>query len=121
MATVVTTASERKKRLKLKRIVVSEHNYIALKKLGQAGDSFNDVISRLIRMHRNHQEKQQQQERDEENNSSTSSGEVLFPRTISELLEQDRQRVANMLGWRTRNSKNNQTNKQESNNPKDVP
>ena len=29
----VLTASERRKRLKLKRIVVTEHNYLALKKV----------------------------------------------------------------------------------------
>jgi hypothetical protein len=33
MATVLTT-SERRKRLRLKRIVISEHNYLALKKVG---------------------------------------------------------------------------------------
>jgi predicted CopG family antitoxin len=32
----------------LKRIAVSEENYRKLQKLGDAGDSFNDVISRLI-------------------------------------------------------------------------
>jgi hypothetical protein len=36
MATVLT-ASEKRKRLKLKRIVVSERNYLALKMLGHAG------------------------------------------------------------------------------------
>jgi len=32
----------------LKHIVVSEINYQAIKNLGKAGDSFNDVISRLL-------------------------------------------------------------------------
>ncbi len=32
----------------LKRIAVSEENYRKLKKLGYAGDSFNDVITLLI-------------------------------------------------------------------------
>lgn len=32
----------------LKTINVSEQNYFALKALGQAGDSFNDVLSRLL-------------------------------------------------------------------------
>jgi predicted CopG family antitoxin len=61
MATVLT-ASERRKRLKLKRIVVSEHNYLALKKVGYAGDSFNDVVSRLLQVYRAYKEKKQQEE-----------------------------------------------------------
>ena len=32
----------------LKMIAVSEENYLALKKLGNAGDSFNDVITRIL-------------------------------------------------------------------------
>jgi len=32
----------------LKHITVDERNYLALKRLGSAGDSFNDVISRLL-------------------------------------------------------------------------
>ena len=60
---VTTTASERRKRLKLKRIVVSERNYFALKGLGHAGDSFNDVISKLLRIERIYQEMRQQQVR----------------------------------------------------------
>lgn len=32
-----------------KHILVDEQNYDFLKKLGQAGDSFNDIISRLVR------------------------------------------------------------------------
>ena len=40
MTTTTITASERRKRLRLKRIVVSEQNYVALKQLGGAGDSF---------------------------------------------------------------------------------
>jgi predicted CopG family antitoxin len=51
LATVVTTtASEKRKRSRLKRIVVSEQNYLALKRQGYAGDSFNDVISKLLRI-----------------------------------------------------------------------
>ena len=54
-------ASERRRRLKLKRIVVvSEQDYVALKKLGHAGDSFNDVTTKLLRIQKNHQEKQKQ-------------------------------------------------------------
>jgi predicted CopG family antitoxin len=61
MATVLT-ASERRKRLKSKRIVISEHNYLALKKAGYAGDSFNDVVSKLLQIYRVYQEKKKQQE-----------------------------------------------------------
>ncbi len=32
----------------LRQIVVSEKNYLELKKLGLAGDSFNDVITILL-------------------------------------------------------------------------
>jgi predicted CopG family antitoxin len=52
LATVITTESERRKRLRLKGIVVSEHNYHALKRLGHAGESFNDMITKLLRIHR---------------------------------------------------------------------
>jgi predicted CopG family antitoxin len=34
---------------KLKQIAVSKQNYILLKSLGQAGDSFNDVVSQLLK------------------------------------------------------------------------
>jgi len=33
---------------KLKQIAVDERNYTALKRLGQAGDSFNDVVTELL-------------------------------------------------------------------------
>jgi predicted CopG family antitoxin len=33
----------------LKHITVDERNYLILKQLGSAGDSFNDVISRLLK------------------------------------------------------------------------
>ena len=32
----------------LKQIAVDERNYLALKNLGKAGDSFNDVITNLL-------------------------------------------------------------------------
>lgn len=35
--------------IKLQHIVVSEENYQKLKLLGNAGDSFNDVISVLLK------------------------------------------------------------------------
>ena len=33
----------------LKHITVDERNYLTLKRLGNAGDSFNDVISTLLK------------------------------------------------------------------------
>jgi hypothetical protein len=76
MATVLT-ASERRKRLKLKRIVVSEHNYLALKMLGHAGDSFNDVISKLLRIERSYKEMKKQQEEEQQQENSDDSGNGL--------------------------------------------
>jgi predicted CopG family antitoxin len=37
------------KNSKLKLIAVDEGNYFALKNLGKAGDSFNDVVSKLLK------------------------------------------------------------------------
>jgi predicted CopG family antitoxin len=34
--------------LKLKQIAVSQKNYLTLKQLGSAGDSFNDVVSEIL-------------------------------------------------------------------------
>jgi predicted CopG family antitoxin len=62
----VLTASESRKRLKLKRIVISEHNYLALKKVGYAGDSFNDVVSKLLQVYRAYQEKKKQQQQQQQ-------------------------------------------------------
>jgi len=98
VATITTTtASERRKRLKLKRIVISEHNYLVLKKVGYAGDSFNDVVSKLLRVYRIYQEKkqkeeQQQQQQNAEEKYITSNDRLPFPDSISELFdEHDRQ------------------------------
>jgi predicted CopG family antitoxin len=33
----------------LKMIAVSEDNYLALKRLGSAGDSFNDVLNEVLK------------------------------------------------------------------------
>jgi predicted CopG family antitoxin len=38
---------------KLKQIAVNESNYKALKELGRAGDSFNDVITRVLKKVKN--------------------------------------------------------------------
>jgi predicted CopG family antitoxin len=35
---------------KLKQIAISEENYFNLKSLGNAGDSFNDVLSQILKM-----------------------------------------------------------------------
>ena len=97
--TTVLTASERKKRLKLKRIVVSEHNYLTLKKLGHAGDSFNYVISKLLRIHRTYQENKQQQLQQQESEDNRNSNELPFPGSLSGLFdEQDGQQLADLLG-----------------------
>jgi predicted CopG family antitoxin len=127
VSTVTTGSAEIRKRLRLKRIVVSEHNYLALKKLGHAGDSFNDVISKLLRIYWNYREKQQelqrqQQESDDENSSNRSNREFLFPPSFSEMLdEQYRQQEADFIRLlqKRKSSRNNQTIKQESNNTRD--
>jgi hypothetical protein len=41
---------KKRKEVKLKRIVASEQNYIALRRLGHAGDSFNDVVTKLLQI-----------------------------------------------------------------------
>jgi predicted CopG family antitoxin len=38
-----------KEKTTLKMIAVSEENYLALKKLGTAGDSFNDVVTEVLK------------------------------------------------------------------------
>jgi predicted CopG family antitoxin len=120
MATVSIT-SERRRRLRLKRIVISEHNYLALKKLGQAGDSFNDVISKLLRIERIYQEmKKQEEEQKQENNDSSDSGLPSIPIPSAEFEEQNRQQMAELvqlLRSKRRGSigRNDQTIKQESN------
>ena len=87
--------------------------------LVHAGDSFKDVISKLLRIQRSYQEKQQrpqmqQQESDDENNSTSNVG-LPVPGSLSEFDEHDRQQLADLLGLRrgNRSSSNNQTIKQE--------
>ncbi len=113
MSTTTTVASERRKRLRLKRIVVSERNYIALKRLGHAGDSFNDVISKLLRIQRNYQEKQLQEQESVGEDNNTSSDRLPFPERLSELFDEyDRQQLGDLLGLRrSNNSRNNQDSK----------
>lgn len=101
MATVVTTtATEGRKRSRLKRIVVTERNYFALKTLGHAGDSFNDVISKLLRIERSYQEvkKQQQQQQETDDNSNNSNNGLLFPPSPAEVFnEQNRQELDKLI------------------------
>jgi predicted CopG family antitoxin len=111
--TSIVTASKRRKRLKLKRIVISEHNYLALKKVGYAGDSFNDVVSRLMRVYRIYQEnkkqqeeeqQKQQQENDFEKYPINNDGLDPFPDNLSKpFTEQDIQQLADMRGLRKEN------------------
>jgi predicted CopG family antitoxin len=123
MSTVTALSSaERRKRLKLKRIVVSEQNYLTLKKLGHAGDSFNDVISKLLRIYWNYQEKQKQQqqeqkkqrqESDDANNGSSADSQFLFPPSFSEILDGQKKQQAvdlvRLLLKERKSSENNQT------------
>jgi predicted CopG family antitoxin len=46
----------------LKHVTVDERNYLALKRLGSAGDSFNDVISRLLKKSTTMQEPEEEKE-----------------------------------------------------------
>ena len=102
------TPSERRRAYKLKRIVISEPNYLSLKRLGQAGDSFNDVISNLLRIERIHrQEKgkrkqqeqcpgQKQQEKsryDTEHSGSDVRKGLNSSSSIDEALEKHRQQM----------------------------
>jgi hypothetical protein len=110
--TTVLKASERRKRLKLKRIVISEHNYLALKKVGYAGDSFNHVVSRLLQVYRAYQEMKKQQEEQQQQQQEndvekyiTNDDRLPFPGTLSDLFdEHDRQQLADLLGYRKMNS-----------------
>ena len=97
----VLTAAERRKRLKLKRIVISERNYFALKELGHAGDSFNDVISKLLRIEKSYQEMKKHQEQESiSDNSSNNSGNdgLLFPQSPAEIFnEHNRQQLDELI------------------------
>jgi predicted CopG family antitoxin len=121
MSTVVTTTSaERRKRLRLKRIVISEHNYFALKTLGHAGDSFNDVISKLLRVERSYREmkKQQEEQQHQQENSDNSDGLPSIPIPSAEFEKHNKQQMAELVQLLRRKrresiSRNNQTIKQE--------
>ena len=87
----------------MKRIVISEHNYLALKKVGYAGDSFNDVVSRLLQVYRAYkeqkkqQEAKQQQENDYENYMTNNDGLPFTDNLSKPFTEQDIQQLADML------------------------
>ena len=111
------------RRSSFKRIVISEHNYLALKRLGYAGDSFNDVISKLLRMQRNYQEmkKQQEEEQQQQENSDNSSGLHSIQIHSAEFEEHNKQQMAELVQLLRRKrrrsiGRNDQTIKQESNN-----
>jgi predicted CopG family antitoxin len=115
-ATSSSSSAQRRKRLRLKRIVVSEHNYLALKRLGQAGDSFNDVISRLLQIDSSYQEKIQHPQEQEKENHRRSIDELPFSGSPYELFEENnRQQLADLLAFRRGNinSRNSQTMKQD--------
>jgi len=112
------------KRSKFKRIVISERNYLALKRLGYAGDSFNHVVSKLLRIERSYQEMKKQQEQQQEHqqessdNSSSRLLSLLSPSPKFE--EQNKQQIAQLVQLlrgkrRGKCSMDNQTNEQESN------
>ena len=46
------TSDKKMSSITLKQIAISKQNYEALKKLGGAGDSFNDVITGLLKERR---------------------------------------------------------------------
>lgn len=48
MVNVITVAMTRSSN-KLTTIAVSKENYLALKRLGNAGDSFNDVVTEVLK------------------------------------------------------------------------
>jgi hypothetical protein len=89
----LSPSSERGKKLRLKRIVVSEDNHLALKRLGQARDSFNDMVSKLLRTYGVYQAKVQQQRQRQQHNThgqtySIIRGELPFRANISASFDQ---------------------------------
>lgn len=100
MSTVVIESSGTRgtRSPRFKRIVISERNYLALKMLGYAGDSFNDVISKLLRIERSYQEmKKQHEEQQQQANSDNSSGLTSNPIPSTAFEEQNKQQVAELV------------------------
>ena len=112
-----------RRRSRFKRIVISERNYLALKNLGYAGDSFNDVISKLLRIEKSYQEmkKKQQEEQHQQENSDNSSGLPSIPIPSAEFEEHNKQQMTELLQLLRRKrrgsiGRNDQVIKKESNN-----
>jgi hypothetical protein len=51
----VTKSNVKEEKNKLTTISISYNNYLSLKKLGGAGDSFNDVITQILGRFVNHE------------------------------------------------------------------
>jgi predicted CopG family antitoxin len=129
VSTAVTERSSeirgKRKNSRFKRIVISEPNYLALKRLGFAGDSFNDVISKLLRIERSYQEmknkKQEEQQQQQQENRDNNSSEPTFVQTPSEMFAQhNKQQMAEFIRRlrgkrRGKCSMNNETSEQEIN------
>jgi hypothetical protein len=113
---------------RFKRIVISERNYLALKRLGYAGDSFNDVISKLLRIERIYQEmkkQRQDEEQQQENSDNSNSGLPSIPIPSAEFEKHNEQYMAELvqlLRGKRRGSigRNDQAIKQKSNKEKPV-
>jgi predicted CopG family antitoxin len=118
MTTESSDITKKGRRAQLRRIVVSEHNYFALKKLGYAGDSFNDVISRLLLIEKNYREmkKKQEEEQRQKNNDNNSYDSYIESGFIPpEQNNTNMQNIDELIRWlrdkKSRNSRNNQTRK----------
>ncbi len=119
--TIESSAIRGKSKSGFRRIVISERNYLALKKLGYAGDSFNDVISKLLRIERIYREmkKQQQEQQQQDNSDNTSSTLSSLSTPSAAFVKQNKQQMAELIqllqGKSERSiGRNNQTIKQES-------
>jgi hypothetical protein len=107
---------------RFKRIVISERNYLALKMLGHAGDSYNYVVSKLLRIERIYQEmkKQQEEEQQQENSGDSGNGLPYIPIPSAGFEENNKQHMAELVQLLRRKrrgsiGRNDQTIKQESN------
>jgi predicted CopG family antitoxin len=68
--------------VRLRNIAISDDNYNSLKDLGKTGDSFNDVIRKLILL----QQQQQQQEHCKEHNHFNNQ-KMLHKRGAGEAID----------------------------------